>query len=260
MQKTENIHHRWGGKGWRWGNCRLFVQARQCCVCLLLRSLASWLPLHCHRTGIMGSLAVREKSTTFSCAPLPSLILVCLSTVSLSQQHHVNALTQTHSWSCAAGHSAAPLKLLGEFVAFLTLMAAAGRLEGGCYSCLFLSRFHSICAGEAVLPRLFIFPQYPLKGRFAVWWAGLCGQQDHSLMGKLNSSHCYTVISWCKIKIVGGYLKSDNQGWFLILVLKTVIKAMDNISMQSHVKTIFSKTINKENAAWLFLQVEKAAY
>lgn len=53
-----------GRKGWLWGNCRLFVQARQCCVCLLLRSLASWLPLHCHRIGIMDSLAVW--GTTFS--------------------------------------------------------------------------------------------------------------------------------------------------------------------------------------------------
>lgn len=60
-----------GRKGWLWGNCRLFVQARQCCVCLLLRSLASWLPLHYHRTGIMDSLAAERKSTTLSCAFRP---------------------------------------------------------------------------------------------------------------------------------------------------------------------------------------------
>ena len=58
-----------GRKGWLWGNCRLFVQARQCCVCLLLRSLASWLPLHCHRIGIMDSLAVW--GTTFSAVFFP---------------------------------------------------------------------------------------------------------------------------------------------------------------------------------------------
>lgn len=62
----------WGGVrwGWLWGNCRLFVRARQCCVCLLLRSPASWLSLHCHR--IMDSLACWEKiNCSFLCFAPP---------------------------------------------------------------------------------------------------------------------------------------------------------------------------------------------
>lgn len=89
-----------GRKGWLWGNCRLFVQARQCCVCLLLRSLASWLPLHCHRTGIMDSVAaVGGISATSSCAS-PSLISLCLSRLSSPQLRCAAVNVVTHAHSC----------------------------------------------------------------------------------------------------------------------------------------------------------------
>lgn len=87
-----------GRKGWLWGNCRLFAQARQCCVCLLLRSLASWLPLHCQRTGIMDRLAVGVKISYFFLWFFP-LILLCLSTISLLQQHRAKwCYTHSQLW------------------------------------------------------------------------------------------------------------------------------------------------------------------
>lgn len=78
-----------GREGWLWGNCRLFAQARQCCVCLLLKAPASWLPLHCHRTEIMDSQAFWRGgggNNFFFCTPPPGLILVCLGVMSLSRQ------------------------------------------------------------------------------------------------------------------------------------------------------------------------------
>lgn len=73
----QNIHHHWGGGRWLRGNCGLFVRIRQCCVCLLLRSLASWPPLHGHRTGIMDSQAVGRKSAAVSCALWPQRTQHC---------------------------------------------------------------------------------------------------------------------------------------------------------------------------------------
>lgn len=70
----QNIHHCWergGGCRALGGNCRLFAQTRQCCVCLLLGSVASWLTLLCHRTGIMVSLAIERKSAPVSYASCP---------------------------------------------------------------------------------------------------------------------------------------------------------------------------------------------
>lgn len=67
--------------------------------------------------------------------------------------------------ACAAGQSAAPLVLPREFVRFLTLIEAAERLEGACYSCLSLSRFHCIQAGESFPPRS--LPTTRTKGQ--VW-------------------------------------------------------------------------------------------
>lgn len=85
---------------------------------------------------------------------------------------------------CAAGQSAAPLLLLRELVAFLTLIEAAERLEGGCYSCLCLSRYHCIQAAESFFsPPLRLVPTMCTKGHVEslLFFGGgglSCGSRD----------------------------------------------------------------------------------
>lgn len=120
--------------GWHWENCRLFVQARQCCVCLLLVSLSSWLPLRCHRTGIMWTAwKLRENQRQFLllCAPPNSCaselcVLMPLCTFTA-------ASCPCDSSVCSAGRSSGAVLLLRGLVAFLALIETAETLEKGGY-------------------------------------------------------------------------------------------------------------------------------
>lgn len=136
--ETENIHQRLGGKDGSRGNCKLFVQARQCCVCLLWRSLASWLSLHCQRIVIIESLAVwggKSQPPFFKSFFIPNMglsvhIFSCSRTV-------LNAV-DPQLWVALHGIGVVLLArvLLHQFcrgtffvVAFLTLIEAAERLK-----------------------------------------------------------------------------------------------------------------------------------
>lgn len=144
-----------GRKGWLWGNCRLFAQARQCCVCLLLRSLASWLPLHCHRNN--GQTSSWGKIYYFLLCFFP-LIFVCSSTISLLQQHCAKWCYTRSQLQVAPRDRSLVLaaRVLLHWCCWGSLLPFSPwqkllRDWRESYSCLSLPRLHCIQAGESFL-------------------------------------------------------------------------------------------------------------
>lgn len=113
---------------------------------------------------------------------------------------------------CAAGQSAAPLTLLRDFVAILTLIEAAEGLEKGCYSCLSLSRFHRIRAGESFpLRHNMIYNKYiSLVGGVTSWSETLFTNR------KVQKLCLVYIQKHCRNEFVR-YMISDFHRWNLII-------------------------------------------